>query len=243
MLYLAYHDRKGKINMTEWVQKQYLVAAMAGICLIYFFVKWRLRHAYGRLLKETGDMGHSNHKLLKNVVTKFNACYQLKMGIPNVSVFVEKYLRHYRLMGVHLKTWENFTGVCVVLIMAVSMGGSIWAMMGELPGRIVFLQLFAGVIGTGVLLLTDYLWNTENQWELLVVDITDYLENMCKPRLENEVFHPVDMQKYRQEYFDEDEQKVVNLVPKEKDAVTAEDISFTPEEERVIREVIQEYLG
>lgn len=77
--------------------------------------------------------------------------------------------------------------------------------------------------------------------------MTDYLENICKPRLENETFHPVDMEKYRQEYFEdgdtEKQQKVVNFSLREKDPVTVEDLTFTPEEESVIREVIQEYLG
>ena len=233
--------------MTEWIQGQYVVAGVAGICLLYFFVKLMLRHTYKRMLKAARDMGHSNHKLMKTLVMKFNTCYQLKIGVPNVSLFVQKYLRHYRLMGIHLKTWENFTSLCVVMVMVSSMGSGIWAMMKEMPSGTVFLQLLTGVLGTGLLLLTDYLWNTGNQWELLVVDMTDYLENICKPRLENEVFHPVDLQKYQQEYFEEDssekKQKVVNLVPREKDVVSAEDITFSPEEESVIREVIQEYLG
>ena len=247
MLYLSHHDKKGRIDMTEWIQKQYMVAGVAGICLLYFLVKLMIRHTYGRMLKAARDMGHSKHKLMKMLVMKFNTCYQLKIGVPNVSLFVQKYLRHYRVMGIHLKTWENMTSICIVMVMVSSMGSGIWAMMKNLPGGTVFLQLLTGVIGTGLLLLTDYLLNTGNQWDLLVVDMTDYLENICKPRLENETFHPVDMEKYRQEYFEdgdtEKQQKVVNFSLREKDPVTAEDLTFTPEEESVIREVIQEYLG
>ena len=232
--------------MTEWIEGQYVVAGVAGICLLYFLVKMILRHTYRRMLKAVRDMGHSHHKLMKTLVMKFNTCYQLKIGVPNVSLFVEKYLRHYRVMGIYLKTWENLTSLCIVMVMVSCMGSGIWAMMEELPSSTVFFQLFAGVVGTGLLLLVDYLWDTANQWDLLVVDMTDYLENICKPRLENEVFHPADVENYRQEYFEEEQEalhKVVNFVPKEKDTVTAEDITFTPEEESVIREVIQEYLG
>lgn len=232
--------------MTELIQKQMIGVGVAGICLFYFLTKMILRHTYKKLIHAARDMGHSRHKLMKTLRMKFDTCYQLRIGVPNVTLFVEKYLRHYRVLGIHLRTWENFTSLCVVLVMVSSMGGGIWAMMQELPSSLVFLQLLIGVLGTGMLLLCDYLWNTANQWELLLVDISDYLENVCKPRLENETFHPVDVEQYQQEYFDEEQEalhKVVSFVPKEKDLVTAKDIEFTKEEEKVIREVIQEYLG
>lgn len=232
--------------MTELIQKQIVAMGVAGVCLLYFLVKMIVRHTYKKLIRASRDMGHSRNRLMKTLRMKFDTCYQLKIGVPNVPLFVEKYLRHYRVLGVHLKTWENFTSLCVIFVMVSSMGSGIWAMMHELPSSIVFLQLLSGVLGTGFLLLCDYLWNTVNQWDTLVVDITDYLENICKPRLENETFHPVDVEKYRKEYFEEGQEalnKVVNLVPKEKDPVTMKEIEFTPEEEDVIREVIQEYLG
>lgn len=243
---LIFESKKGRIGMNELIQKQIVIMGVAGVCMLYFLVKMMLRHTYRKLIRAARDMGHSRHRLMKTLRMKFNTCYQLRIGVPNVSLFVKKYLGHYRVLGIYLKTWENFTSFCVVFVMVGSMGSAIWAMMYDLPSSTVFSQLLTGVLGTGTLLLFDYLWNTANQWELLHIDITDYLENVCKPRLENEIFHPVDVEKYRKEYFDEEQDalnKVVNLVPKEKDSVTMKEIEFTPEEEDVIREVIQEYLG
>lgn len=99
---------------------------------------------------------------------------------------------------------------------------------------------------TGVLLLIEYIANTSNLFDMLQVDITDYLENICKPRLENELFHAEHLSEYQREYFDETpEQKVVDFSRKrmEPAELTADDLTFTKEEESVIREVIQEYLG
>lgn len=232
--------------MTELISRQGIAVGAAGICFLYFLIKMMLRFTYKKLIRAAGDMGRSKNRLMKMLCMKFNACYKLKIGVPNVPLFVEKYLRHYRVLGIYLKSWENVTNICIVFVMVSSMGGGIWAMMYDLPGYTVFIQLLAGVVGTGTLMLFDCLWDTADQWDLLVVDITDYLENICKPRLENEVFHPVDVEKYRREYFDGEQEtphKVVSFAPKEKDLVTAEDIEFTKEEEKVIREVIQEYMG
>ena len=177
------------MNMTEWIQKQYVVAGIAAVCLVSMLVKCLIRHKYRAMLREVQDMGHSKHKLVKSMVMKFDACYKLKMGVPNVSLFVKKYLWHYRMIA-----------------------------------------------------------NTSNLFDMLQVDITDYLENICKPRLENELFHAEHLSEYQREYFDKTpEQKVVDLDFSKKKTepkkLTSEDLTFTKEEESVIREVIQEYLG
>lgn len=225
---------------------QKIIIGVAGLCLISFCVKLMLRHTYKRLLRAASDIGHSRHRLMKTLCMKFETCYQLKIGVPNVSLFVEKYLRHYHVLGLHMRTWEHVNMLCIILVMSGSMGNSIWNMMQGRESNQVFLPLLAGIIGTGLLLFIDFVWNTENQWQMLQVDITDYLENVCKPRLENETFHPTELQEYQKEYFSE-EDKVVNFEPKhseEKDEQTTfPDLSFTAEEEEVIREVIHEYLG
>lgn len=227
-----------------WSDK--IIIAVAGICGLSILVKLMIHHTYRRLLRAASDIGHSDHRLMKVLCMKFETCYQLKIGVPNVSLFVEKYLRHYRVLGIHMKTWEHMNMICVVLVMVTSMGTSIWGMMTGAKSEQVFLPLLVGVIGTGVLLFMDFTWNTENQWKMLQVDITDYLENVCKPRLENETFHPAEMKAYQRKYFADDE-KVVPFEEKqsEKKAMPEElsDFSFTQEEEKVIREVIHEYLG
>lgn len=225
---------------------QKIIIGVAGLCLLSLCVKLMLRHTYKRLLREASDIGHSGHRLMKTLCMKFETCYRLKIGVPNVALFVEKYLRHYHVLGLHMKTWEHVNMLCITLVMSGSMGNSIWNMMQGRESNLVFLPLLTGIIGTGLLLLMDLIWNTESQWRLLQVDITDYLENICKPRLENEAFHPAELQEYQKEYFT-NEDKIVNFEPKrseEKIEHTAlSDISFTPEEEEIIREVIHEYLG
>lgn len=233
--------------MTIWIQKQYVVLGIAIVCFFAMVSKCLIRHKYQAMLKEVQDMGHSKHKLVKSMVMKFDACYKLKMGVPNVSLFVKKYLWHNRMLGLYMKTWENLNGLCLVLVMSGSMASGIFAMMHGMPASLVFSQLLAGVFATGVLLLTEYVANTSNLFDMLQVDITDYLENICKPRLENELFHAEHLDEYRNEYFDETEMqpKVVDFSKKKDNSldITAEALAFTEEEENVIREVIQEYLG
>ena len=98
------------MNMTEWIQKQYVVAGIAAVCLVSMLVKCLIRYKYRAMLREVQDMGHSKHKLVKSMVMKFDACYKLKMGVPNVSLFVKKYLmalHHFEGSQVHLYGFNN----------------------------------------------------------------------------------------------------------------------------------------
>lgn len=245
LLYLSLTSKKREegtsMNQMELLIESKLVWSIIGVCLIDVIVKFMLRHTYHRLLRAAEDMGRSKHRLMKTLRMKFDACYQLNIGVPNVSLFVEKYLRHYRVLGIPMKSWENITNICIVLVMSASVGSGLWAMMQQ-ADESVFFSLLVGVVGTGFLLLVDVIGNAESRFELLRVDITDYLENICKPRLENDTFHPVEVKENREECFEESD-NVVKLNAKKAEEQIASSIQFTEEEEEVIREVIQEYLG
>jgi len=130
--------------------------------------------------------------------------------------------------------------------MIVSLGTGILAMAMEMEKSIVFSALFVGVMGNGIILIFDCVYNINAKKELLRVDIVDFLENIYKPRLENETFHQEMLEGYRQEYFEkqvEQADNVVNLIKKEPEKRKDVKIEFTQEEESVIREVLREYMG
>ena len=43
------------------------MTGVAVICLVSLFVKLMLRHTYKRLLRAASDIGHSRHRLMKNI--------------------------------------------------------------------------------------------------------------------------------------------------------------------------------
>lgn len=230
--------------MTEFMSRYGIVYGVLLVCTLEIIVKGMISHTYGRLIRAARDMGRSEHRLMKSLRVKFETCYRLKIGVSNVNVFVEKYLRHYRVLGLHLKTWEALCNQCMLIAMMGSLGGGIWAIIQGLEQEVIFSSLFAGILGNGVILLFDGIYGIHNKRELLRVDMMDFLENIYKPRLENETFHSQMLEEYRQEYFDDEAAKaakVVNLVPKEEEPEVP--IEFTKEEEEVIRDVIREYMG
>lgn len=229
-----------------WFLEHYgIVYTVAAICLLEVLVKGMIHRTYCRLEKAAGNIGRSEHRLMKALRVKFDTCYQLKIGVPNVEVFVEKYLRHYRVFGLHIRTWESFCSLCMLLAMLLSLGGGIFTLYLGMDQEVVFLSLGCGIAGLGLILFFDCLFGVNQRRELLRIDILDFLENIYKPRLENETFHSQMMEEYQQEYFDEPGNggKVVSLNSREDTKEPEYAIEFTKEEEEVIREVIREYMG
>ena len=233
--------------MTEFLNEFGMVDVTMGLCLLGALVKGMLSHTYTRLVRASKDMGRSQHKLMKNLCNKFSTCYQLKIGVPDVPVFVEKYLRHYTLLGVRLRVWEAFGQFLMLAAMILSFSGAVCSMAWNLNSDTVYATLFAGVVGNGILLLFDCLFHLSEKKELLRVDIVDYLENVYKPRLENETFHPEMVEEYQQEYFEPEAEpdrqgKVVSLMPRESEVREPVPVEFTKEEEKIIRDVLREYM-
>lgn len=239
--------------MEIFMQKNGILYVVAALCILSVLSKAILHRTYKRLLTAAKDMGKTEHRLMKTLRVRFDTCYQLKIGVPNVSVFVDKNLGHYKVFGTPLYKLDNFSGMCMILAMLGGISGGICAMYMGMDGNIVYPALCSGVIGNGIILIFDHIFANSDLRELLRVDVMDYLENIYKPRLENETFHSQMLKEYRQEYFADDpvSEKIVRLPGREKmedsdansDKKEAYPLEFTEKEEAVIREVIREYMG
>lgn len=232
--------------MVEFIRQYGAVYVTAVLCVLEILMKGMLSHTYKRLIHAASDMGRSDHKLMKTLRMKFDTCYKLKIGVTDVDVFIEKYLQHYRALGLRLRTWESVSNLCMLLSMICGLGGAVCAMGFGLDRWLVFVSLFAGVFGNGLILVFDCLYEIPNKRNLLRVDMLDFLENVYKPRLENETFHAQMVEQYQKEYFQDDPErtdKVVNLPARDPLKQKEPVLEFTEEEEEVILDVIREYMG
>lgn len=232
--------------MTEFIKQYGAVYVTIFLCLVEILEKGMLNHTYKRLIRAASDMGRSDHRLMKSLRMKFDTCYQLKIGVADVEIFVEKYLQHYRFWGLRLRMWETLGNLFMLLSMLAGLGGAVAAMALGLDRNLVFVSLFTGIFGNGLILVFDCLYEIPDKRKLLRIDMLDFLENVYKPRLENETFHAQMVEQYQKEYFEDDSQhgdKVVNLPARDPLKQKEPAMEFTDQEEEVILDVIREYMG
>ena len=102
--------------------------------------------------------------------------------------------------------------------------------------------LFVGIVICGIIILEDICLNLRFRRKRLLVEVRDYLENIYKPRLENQVFKHEEMEEYHREYFEEERAQLEELLSMKQEEEPAVKIEFTKEEEAVIEEVLKEYM-
>ncbi len=216
----------------------YVLLGLGGLCVLEKLI---VNGMYHRLIREARRMGKSGHPLMKILLKKFETCYQLKMGVENVRLFVDKYLNDYRIARLHLYSWEALGDVIFGVILLVSLLATLYIAIMGYGQRLLAEFLLTGVGVCGGILLVDVILNPRFKRTCLAIEIRDYLENVYKPRLENITFKSEEMEKYHREYFEEERAKLDELLAMKQEE-TVPQVQFTKEEEEIIEEVLREYI-
>lgn len=195
---------------------------------------------YRRLQRQAEDMANSSHPLMKMLKRKFDTCYELRLGVNNVDTFVDKYVYKHKILGIYLYTWENLCGQSFVLIMLISISFGTLAVGYDCGKTAILSTLLIGIGACTVLFFMDSICNFSIKRDILKIHIKDYLENICKPRLEKETFYPEQQKEYQEEYFESKD-----IPEEEMEKKTTKDklkFEFTKEEQSIIEDVIKQYL-
>lgn len=177
------------------------IYGMAGLCVLGTILKIMVSRTYKRLIKASDNMGSTKHKLMKLMKMKFEACYKLKIGVNNVDSFVDKYVYKHKICGIHLYTWENIGGQLLILCLLAGTVGSVLGLVYNCGKNDILITFFSGVFTSSLLIVVESFINLGAKKSILKANITDYLENFLKVRLEQENFTPEVLEEYRQEYF------------------------------------------
>lgn len=165
--------------------KEKIAAIGMLICFaISILLRVLLAILYLKMIRETDNMATTNNKLLKQCKLKFSNCYQLNNGVPNVQVFVEKFMNKLALGPFSFRLLYHLSGQLLLLSIVFSGVGvcrSIVAgsMFGEiLPFYIVsLLELYLYFSITTLL-------DIQGKRKFLKVNLIDYLENHLSYRMQ-----------------------------------------------------------
>lgn len=174
---------RGNDMVRIFQEEKGIAIAMGVFWVLSILIRALLGFLYQNMIKEAENMAATDHKLLKQCKLKFANCYQLNSGIPNVSVFVDKFLGRLALGPFSFETLYHFSGqflllsvVCAGIGICKSIVGG--RMLGEiLPFYIVsFLELY---LYFSIASMLDVNGRKRN----LKVTLVDYLENHLSARI------------------------------------------------------------
>jgi flagellar biosynthesis GTPase FlhF len=185
-----------------------IIYTFAGLCGLGMLIRFIINLVYNVLVKESDNLGATKNKQLKHIKMKFETCYKLKIGVNNVDTFVDKNVLRYRFCGILLSTWECFSGQVLYLSLLLVPISALFGVIFDGGQDMILLSGTVGILASSLLMLVDKGMNLYVKKKIMRMNLLDYLENFCKVRLEQEVFHPELLEQYRQEYFKQIENNI-----------------------------------
>ncbi len=240
---------------------------MGGIIAIGILGKIITVVTLGKLVKASGEMGKSTHKLMKLVKAKFEHTIMVSEKVENIHAFVEKYIFEYRVWGLHLHTWRYlekqsmwFCGVagCIGAFLSYRIGGVQEEMFK-----------YTALAGVGMVALFLVYISTDESYQMDTIQVymVDYLQNICAPRyqkqqalqmqrMEEMMREPEEIKENEEEQIEEIKETIeeevkaaeTEQISKEEPEIRQEEIRQEKEEKKVpqeviLREILEEFLA
>lgn len=201
--------------MKELYESYDLLTVMLGIGIVTVIMQSVAGWVMAKLLEDCTQIAGTKNPWIRSLIAKFEICYQLRIPARDVGGFLDRYLWEYRRGGIRLATWASM-GIYGAWLVGMYFGVcTIIGIYSETSLREYGLYCVYTVVVLSMIFGGELLLQLHSRQKMIRVYLLDYLENTLKPRLENQYFHPEELEEYQREYFDE----------------TVSDDSVSPEEE------------
>lgn len=216
--------------MREFLRNYYLLYAIMLAGLTGLISRIALSNILRKLIKEAENMGTTSNELLMTLKRKYEAGAKVNRSIRNVDVFVQRYLLRYQTGGFTLKKLGSVTYEMMLCVMIMGCVGGVGSYFENLGVRHIVMYPAGAVMIVMLLLFCEAFLEIENKMEQLKLLILDYLENTMDARM-----------KIRSESMRILEKQGQKETPELGEMTVA--LAFdSPEEERLVQEVLDEYL-
>lgn len=241
-------------------EQKVLFYAMAVVCALGVISQLVLNRIYARLLLDTKNTGAPRGKFMKQLKQRFANCQRLNDEVSNVSAFIQKQILEYKYWNLNLHQWQRLAAYAFVLC-AVLAGAGYYLTAQAAGVRMWYLR--GGIITCAALLIIEAILDFRYKNKNLQTRLQDYLENTGMGRDFDEVaiydhtekenkkiskrLEHAKNRKERQE-LKNDRKTGMDEVAAEKEEVRSKEAEILKqmdpkEQERIIREVLKEFLA
>lgn len=167
------------------IEKSLLTISIISLLLLSIICQIIIGVIYQRLLRETENLSTTENKQLKQCKLKFQHCYQLNGKIPNIDVFVDKFISRLAVGSITLNMLKVIASQLVLLsVFLAGLGACIAIIEGEILFRILPYYLLA-LVGLYIYFAVAAVVDLQGRKEVLKINLIDYLENHLVSRMQN----------------------------------------------------------
>ena len=140
---------------------------------------------YQKLINEAENLSSTENKHLKQCKLKFQNCYQLNGNVPNISVFVDKFINRLVLFRLSLNGLRSLSSQLMMLsVFVAGIGAGIGVITGETLLRLLPYYILA-IAGLYIYFSIAAIVDIPGRRETLKINLMDHLENHLLSRLKN----------------------------------------------------------
>lgn len=235
-----YEVNKMTTSMYEFVKHGYLINLSLVFALFAILSRLILGIIYDALLKETDNVGISKMKFIKNFKTKVESGIQVDHLVNNPVVYVEKYIRKQRVGGISLRGLRQLS-VCFLLISVIlNMFTSAVAIIKEMETELIGWSILINIIALCLFCFAESIIDSSYKYEGIKINMQNYLENdyINHRNAQKEAEEELEM-KENQQNVKVMEERMGKL---EEKLLTADNVSLSSQEAKIIQDVLKEFL-
>ena len=237
-------------------EQKVLFYTMTAVCVIGVLSQLILNRIYSKLLSDTKNTSVSHGRFMKQLKQRFANCQRLNDEVSNVSAFIKRQLLEYRYWNMNLHQWQRVSAYAFV--MCAALAGAGYFLIPQ-AGAVKNLYLKGGAISCIVLLVMASVMDFRYKNKNLQTRLEDFLENtgMGKDFEEISIFKKKRSKKGSGKTKQSSKEKQMlkeNIKNGLKETAAESEAMSDPnaeilkqmdpqEQERIIREVLKEFLA
>lgn len=228
------------IGMYEFVKHGYLINLSLVFALFAILSRLILGILYDVLLKETENVGISKSKFSKKFKAKVENSIQVEHSVNNPAVYVEKYIRKQRFVGISLRGLKQLSFCFLMLAVILNVFTSATAIIKGMQMELVVWSILINIIVLCLFGFSEAIIDSSYKYEGIKINMQNYLEN--------DYLNHRNARKEAKEELElkENEQNVKAMEERmgklEKKLMSADNISLSTQDAKIIQDVLKEFL-
>ena len=223
--------------MLEWLQENLLFCGMVGTGVFGLLCVAIVNQFYNKIFRDVRQIKDAKGKWTKEFLNEYKNRSKSQQKIKNAEVFVRAQLIQGKVLGITLQKWKQGIGwgavLCFVLMLVAVYGNYSYPSQVLVPRQYV-------LVGAAIvlfLLMIRLFMGFFGKEDMLVDVLLDYMENTSAASE-----YAVDMNAAREQIREELIQRVTEGISQTAASQNKFSHMLTSEEEKIVREVIREYL-
>lgn len=228
------------IGMYEFVKHGYLINLSLVFALFSILSRLILGILYDVLLKETDNVGISKLKFSKKFKAKVENGIQVDHSVNNPAVYVEKYIRKQRFVGISLRGLKQVSFCFLMLAVILNIFTSATAIIKGMQMELIVWSILINIIVLCLFGFAEAIIDSSYKYEGIKINMQNYLEN-------DYVNHRNAQKEAKEELeLKENDQNVKVMEERmgklEKKLMSADNISLSSQDAKIIQDVLKEFL-